>query len=89
MEDNRYQSRALSRKLLAVCPRCNKQIFGQDINIVDIDKSKIRHWPITYIYCHSGDNGQFHALTMYIDASFTVRAREVSDHLKIQEEFNQ
>jgi len=84
METNRTETRSLVKKLLAICPQCKKQIYGNDIDISNIDINKIRNWPLPYIYCHSHDNFPMHALTMYLDTSFTVRAREVSDFITIQ-----
>lgn len=33
----------LIRKLLTICPVCEKRIYGKDIDILKIDKSKISH----------------------------------------------
>ncbi|MFO7795514.1 MAG: hypothetical protein ACQERB_06145 [Promethearchaeati archaeon] len=78
-------SRALlMKKLLAICPICKKPIYGKDIDINTIDLSKISHWPVKYTHCHSHNGGHFHAITMYIDSNFSVRATEVSEFLKIQ-----
>ena len=74
----------LMKKLIAICPVCKKQIYGRDIDINHIDTKKIRSWPLRYVHCHSDDNTPLHALTMYIDANFSVRGREVSDFIKIQ-----
>ena len=75
----------LMKKLIAICPVCKKQIYGRDIDIHDINTDKIKSWPLRYVYCHSENNIPLHALTMYIDANFSVRGREVSDFIKIQE----
>ncbi|MBN1801938.1 MAG: hypothetical protein JW891_10555 [Candidatus Lokiarchaeota archaeon] len=85
MENERYESRALLSRLLTICPQCKKHIYGKDLNLSEIDKSTVRSWPMPYVYCHLGEKGTIHALTMYLDASFTVRAREVSEHVSIQE----
>ncbi len=86
MEDLKFETRAfLMRKLLATCPSCNKQIFGGDIDISNINTNSIRQWPLRYIHCHSHNDVPLHALTLYLDADFSVRAREVSDYIKIQE----
>ncbi len=84
METNRTDTRGLVKKLLAICPICNKQVYGNDINLSSIDKNRITHWPLPYVYCHSHKNGPMHALTMYLDANFAVRAREVSNFITIQ-----
>ncbi|MFX1274657.1 MAG: hypothetical protein ACFFBP_02725 [Promethearchaeota archaeon] len=84
MEDFRSETRILVKKLLAICPHCKKQIYGNDINLANIDKTKIKSWPLPYVYCHSHENWPMHALTMYLDSTLTVRAREVSDYITIQ-----
>ncbi len=87
MEYNRYESRALMHQLLTICPKCNKHIYGKDLNLGKIDKNNVRRWPMPYVYCHEDNKGIIHALTLYLDASFIVRAREVSEHVTIQERF--
>lgn len=74
----------LMKKLLAICPICKKLIYGKDIDIDEIDLSKISHWPVKYTHCHSHNGVPTHALTMYIDSNFAVRGKEVSEFLKIQ-----
>ncbi|TXT64431.1 MAG: hypothetical protein BAJALOKI3v1_210018 [Promethearchaeota archaeon] len=78
-------SRALlMKKLLAICPVCKKPIYGKDIDVNNIDITKINHWPVKYTPCHSHNGTPVHALTMYIDSNFSVRGKEVSEFLKIQ-----
>lgn len=74
----------LMRKLLAICPACKKKIFGNEIDVTQLDISKINHWPVRYVHCHSYNNVPIHALTLYIDANFSVRGQEVSNFVKIQ-----
>ncbi|MBA7679314.1 hypothetical protein ES703_87603 [subsurface metagenome] len=74
----------LSSKLLCICPLCKKYIYGKDIEIVKIEPSKVKRWPITVVHCHSNKNYPIHALTLYIDANFSIRSRDVSQYLKIQ-----
>ncbi len=76
----------LIRKLLTICPVCKKKIYGRDIDIMNIDASKVHNWPVTYIHCHTNNNIPFHALTIYIDANFSVRDNHVSDFIKIEEQ---
>ena len=76
----------LIRKLLTVCPVCQKRIYGKDIDILKINskKSEISHWPLRYIHCHSTNKVPFHALTIYLDNNFAVRGNEVSNFVKIE-----
>ncbi|MHA1986285.1 MAG: hypothetical protein ACW98D_06585 [Promethearchaeota archaeon] len=74
----------LIRKILTVCPVCQKRIYGKDIDIQKIDTSKINHWPLRYIHCHTNNNVPLHALTIYLDNNFTVRGNEVSSFIKIE-----
>jgi len=37
----------LSSKLLCIYPLCKKYIYGKDIEIVKIEPSKLKRWPIT------------------------------------------
>ena len=76
----------LMRKLMTVCPICKKQIYGRDIDIPSIEKSrsKIDHWPLRYVHCHDNNNFPMHALMIYIDANFSVRGLETSNFVKIQ-----
>ena len=74
----------LIRKLLTVCPICQKRIYGKDIDILKIDKKKISHWPLRFIHCHKNNNIPFHALTIYLDNNFAVRGNEVSNFIKIE-----
>ena len=76
----------LMRKLMTICPVCKKQIYGRDIDINNIEKSRsqIEHWPLRYTHCHTHDNYPMHALTIYIDANFSVRGMETSSFVKIQ-----
>jgi len=86
MEELKFEIRKLLiRKLIATCPTCNKQIYGEDIDISNINTKKIQNWPFRYIHCHAHNDVPLHALTLYLDADFSVRAREVSDYFKIQE----
>lgn len=85
MENERYELSSLLRRFLTTCPQCNRNIYGKDLNLTEIDKNKVRRWPMPYVHCHLDGKGAVHALTMYLDSSFTVRAREVSEHVKIQE----
>ena len=84
MDNKRTEKRDMMRKLLTICPECQQQIYGFDLNLSDIDKSKVGHWPLSYVYCHSHNEGPMHALTMYLDATYTVRSREVSNNITIQ-----
>ena len=76
----------LMRKLIAICPICGKQIYGRDIDISQIQKSKskIDQWPIRYVHCHAHEHFPMHALMIYIDANFSVRGEEYSNFVKIQ-----
>lgn len=74
----------LTGKLLCICPLCKKNIYGKDIDITEIDVSKIKRWPFSIVYCHTHNNHSIHALTIYLDANFGTRGREVSPYLKIQ-----
>ncbi len=74
----------LIRKLLTICPVCKKKIYGRDIDILKIDTSKITHWPLRYIHCHTNNDVPLHALTIFIDSNFSVRGNEVSSFLKIE-----
>ena len=76
----------LMRKLISICPICGKQIYGRDIDISQIEKSKskIDDWPIRYVHCHAHESFPMHALMIYIDANFSVRGEESSNFVKIQ-----
>jgi hypothetical protein len=74
----------LSGKLLCICPLCKKNIYGKDIDITEIDPTKIEKWPLTFIHCHTNNGYPLHALTLYLDANFSIRGREASGFLKIQ-----
>ena len=85
MKEDLPNTRALlMRKLLTICPICKRPIYGKDIDISKIKKSKITHWPITYTHCHSDGTTPLHAITLYLDANFSVRGEEVSHFVKIQ-----
>ena len=64
---------------------CNKRIYGKDIDILNIDKSKDKHWPLRYIHCHTNKDISIHALTIFLDANFSVRGNEVSKFVKIED----
>ncbi|MHA2007865.1 MAG: hypothetical protein ACXABO_10890 [Promethearchaeota archaeon] len=81
---NNESRKFLIRKLLTICPVCKKKIYGRDIDILNIDKTKIQQWPLTYIHCHANNQIPIHALTIYIDANFSVRDNQVSDFIKIE-----
>ena len=81
---NNESRKFLIKKLLTICPVCKRKIYGKDIDILNIDTSKVNHWPLTYIHCHTNDNLSYHALTIYIDANFSVRHNQVSDFVKIE-----
>ncbi|MHA2184859.1 MAG: hypothetical protein ACXAAI_07645 [Promethearchaeota archaeon] len=88
MEMNKLDANTRSlliRKLLTICPVCKKRIYGRDIDILNIDTSKISHWPLRYIHCHANNNFPLHALTIYLDNNFSVRGNEVSNFLKIED----
>jgi hypothetical protein len=87
LEDNLMTNEArkfLIRKLLTICPICQKRIYGKDIDILKIDLSKVNHWPLRYIHCHQTNRVPFHALTIFLDANFSVRGNEVSEFIKIE-----
>ncbi|TXT57996.1 MAG: hypothetical protein BAJALOKI2v1_480024 [Promethearchaeota archaeon] len=75
----------LMKKLLTICPICGKQIYGRDIDITNIDLSKISKWPFRYTHCHSNRSNPMHAVTLYLDSNFAVRGKEISEFLKIQD----
>lgn len=74
----------LIRKLLTICPVCEKRIYGKDIDILKIDKSKISHWPLRYVHCYVNKNIPLHTLTIFLDADLSVRGSEVSSFIKIE-----
>jgi hypothetical protein len=74
----------LIRQLLTICPICKKPIYGKDIGITKIDKSKIKHWPLRYTICHEYGKNSMHALTIYLDNNFHVRGNEISDFIQIE-----
>ena len=74
----------LTRKLLCICPTCKRRIFGADIGITHLDFSKVKKWPQQFIHCHRDKEHPLHALTIYIDANFSIRGREVTEFVKIQ-----
>ncbi|MFW9773969.1 MAG: hypothetical protein ACFFEO_17590 [Candidatus Thorarchaeota archaeon] len=87
MENNLRKTEVRSfliRKLLTICPVCNKRIYGKDIDILNIDISKINHWPLRYIHCHKNNDVAVHALTIFLDTNFSVRGKEVSKFVKIE-----
>ena len=86
MDDYSFQvkNRAfLMKKLLTICPICNRVIYGKDLDLSSLFKCKIEHWPIMYVHCHSYKNYPIHALTLYLDSNFSVRSSEVSEFIKI------
>ncbi len=78
--------KALIKKLLTTCPICKKRLYGKDIDITNINTEKINQWPLRYIHCHTHNDVPLHALTLYLDSDFSVRAREASDFIIIQHE---
>ena len=64
-------------KKLTTCPLCSKEIYGNDVNLNEIDLSKISNFPFDYIHIHSHGDFPPHALLMYFDAHFKVRGRKV------------
>ena len=74
----------LMRKLIAICPVCKKPIYGRDVDILSLISSKIDHWPINYVYCHTYNNYPLHSLTIYLDSNFSVRGYEISDFIAIE-----
>lgn len=73
----------LMKKILTICPICNRVIYGKDLDIASLFECNIEHWPLTYIHCHSYNNYPIHALTLYLDSNFSVRSSEVSEFIKI------
>jgi len=67
-----------AEKILTICPLCEKKICAKDINIEEIELSKIKIFPFNYIYIHSHNQFSPHALIIYFDAHFNVRGREVA-----------
>lgn len=68
-------------KVLTVCPRCQKKIYT-----IDIDDSKIKRFPMSYIDVHSHDNHPEHALLIYIDAQGKCRGRGNIDMVTIEKD---
>ncbi len=64
-------------KILTTCPLCSKEIYAKDINLEQIDITKINNFPFDYIHVHSHGDFPPHALLMYFDAHFKVRGRKV------------
>jgi len=72
------QTRAyLMKKLLTICPICKKMIFGRDINLDSVDKTKVSSWPIRYTHSHEHINHPMHSITMFLDANLSVRTLEI------------
>ena len=84
-ESKSVTRRYLIKKLLTTCPPCQKDIYGKDIDISKINTDKIDQWPLRYIHCHTHEDIPLHALTLYLDSDFSVRARETSDFIIIQQ----
>ena len=84
-ESKSVTRRYLIKKLLTTCPTCQKDIYGKDIDISKINTDKIDQWPLRYTHCHTHDDVPLHALTLYLDSDFSVRARETSDFIIIQQ----
>jgi len=68
----------LMRKLLTICPVCKKMIFGKDINLDHVDKSRVSSWPVKYVHSHAHSTHPAHSITMFLDANLCVRNLEVS-----------
>lgn len=86
MEENLINSKFrtfLIRKLLTTCPVCKMRIYGKDIDILNINMSKIEHWPMRYTHCHKYKNTPLHGITLFLDEDFSVRGNEVSNYIKI------
>jgi hypothetical protein len=73
--------RSENGKVLTVCPRCQKKIYA-----IDIDESKIKRFPMSYIDVHSHENHPEHALLIYIDAQGKCRGRGNIDVVTIEKE---
>jgi len=75
----------LNRKLITICPKCLKPIYGADIEINELINSEINCWPVNFIYFHTYNQFSNHALILYIDSNMSVRGQEVSDFIKFEE----
>jgi len=73
--------RSQNGKVLTVCPRCQKKIYT-----IDIDESKIKRFPMSYIDVHSHKNHPEHALLIYIDAQGKCRGRGNIDVVTIEKD---
>jgi len=73
--------RSENGKVLTVCPRCQKKIYA-----IDIDESKIKRFPMSYIDVHSYKNHPEHALLIYIDAQGKCRGRGNIDVVTIEKD---
>lgn len=77
------EEKSFKRKLLAICPICNRRIYGRDLKITNQDLSSIKHFPFTVIYCHrkaGAENDDIkHAVALYLDADLKVRSIEPCD----------
>ncbi len=66
-------------QLLTICPKCQKKIYG-----IDIDTSDIKRFPLSYIDVHSHNDHSEHALLIYIDAQGKCRGKGNIDVVSIQ-----
>ena len=73
----------LIKKLLTICPVCKKRIYGKDLDIIKIDLSEIKYWPMRYTHCHASNDKPLHAITLFLDKDFSVRGNEISNFIKI------
>ena len=69
----------LSRKLVTICPICKKLIYGEDIDLNEVNKEKIDRWPHRYIHSHSHEGIPQHSLILYLDPNLDVRRCEISE----------
>jgi hypothetical protein len=80
----------LARKMLTVCPICQKKIYSNDLHLNELNLNKITSFPFPVTFCHhtiqessasKSPRKQMHALTIYLDANFAVRGIEPSEFL--------
>jgi hypothetical protein len=80
---DKLPSSDLDKKILASCRLCNRTIYNNDVDLSQIDKSKINNFPFPYIHIHSNNGDKPHGLIMYLDAQMKVRGRTPTKFVKI------
>ncbi len=76
---NQINEDGRKKKVIAFCPKCNREIKG-----IDFDASQINKYPFSYVNIHSNEGCSEHALLLYIDAQGKCRGKGAIDFFRIE-----